>query len=125
MVEEFIHEEADGTYVLDAKLTLEEANEKLDLEIEDEEFNTIGGHVFGSLGREPVPGDEIESETFVLRVLESDRHRIIKLRLIRKDAKDSKDGKSDSRDQQAVTHNSLKNGHGRKTTEQGMPSANN
>jgi len=124
VVEEFIHEEADGTYVLDAKLTLEEANEKLDLEIEDEEFNTIGGHVFGSLGREPVPGDEIESETFVLRVLESDRHRIIKLRLIRKETKELKDAKADSRDQQSSTHSSLKNGNGKKTTEQGMPSVN-
>jgi hypothetical protein len=76
------------------------------------------------LGREPVPGDEIESETFVLRVLESDRHRIIKLRLIRKETKEPKDAKADSRDQQSSTHSSLKNGNGKKTTEQGMPSVN-
>jgi CBS domain containing-hemolysin-like protein len=83
VVEEFIIEEADGTMLLDAKLTLYEANDKLDLGIDDTEFNTLGGHVFGALGREPSPGDEVKTENYTLRIEESDRHRIIKLRLIR------------------------------------------
>lgn len=83
VVEEFIVEEADGTVLLDAKLSLYEANEKLDLDIEDDQFNTLGGHVFGALGREPAKGDEVKNENFTLRVEEADRHRIIKVRLIR------------------------------------------
>ncbi len=74
----------DGSYLLDAKLPLDEANEELGLQIEDDEFNTIGGHVFGSLGHEPQVGDEVATDDYVLRVEEADRHRIIKLRLIRK-----------------------------------------
>lgn len=126
IVEEFIFEDADGTYILDAKLTLEEANEKLELNIEDEEFNTIGGHVFGSLGREPVPGDEVEAELFVLRVLESDRHRIIKLRLTRKEPVDP-DAEAEAQDQakeQATTNQSLKTGNHKKTTEHNIPAQN-
>lgn len=76
--------EDDGTFLIDAKLSLDEANEELGLKIEDDEFNTIGGHVFGRLGHEPNVGDEVANHNYTLRVEEADRHRIIKLRLIRK-----------------------------------------
>ncbi|PWU00457.1 MAG: hypothetical protein C5B53_04025 [Candidatus Melainabacteria bacterium] len=83
VVQEMVQTQSDGSILIDAKLTLEEANEKLGLDITDEEFNTIGGHVFGLLGREPQSGDEVKGDGYVLRIEESDRHRIIKLRLIR------------------------------------------
>jgi CBS domain containing-hemolysin-like protein len=84
VVLEMIKAEPDGSFLVDAKLSLDDANEKLGLEIVDDEFNTLGGHVFGLLGREPRPGDEIEKDGYVLRVVESDRHRISQLRLINK-----------------------------------------
>jgi hypothetical protein len=36
------------------------------------------------LGHEPSPGDQIETDGYILRIEESDRHRIITLRLIHK-----------------------------------------
>jgi len=84
VVLEMIKAEPDGSFLVDAKLSLDDANEKLGLEIVDDEFNTLGGHVFGLLGREPKPGDEIEKDGYILRVVESDRHRISQLRLINK-----------------------------------------
>jgi len=86
IVEEYVREQEDGTYLLDAKLPLDEVGEKLGLEIEDEEFNTLGGHVFGQIGREPQVGDEVMGKDYILRVEASDRHRIIKLRLIMVDS---------------------------------------
>ncbi len=83
VVTEMVEVQPDGSLLVDAKLSLEDVNEKLGLEIEDEEFNTLGGHVFGLLGREPTPGDEVNEDGYTLRIEESDRHRIIKLRLIR------------------------------------------
>lgn len=83
VVEEMVKKEPDGSYLIDAKMTLDEANEQLALKINDEEFNTLGGHVFGCLGREPHNGDEVSGEDYILRVEESDRHRIVKLRLIK------------------------------------------
>jgi CBS domain containing-hemolysin-like protein len=82
VVEDAFLQQPDGSIILDAKLSLEEANERLDINIEDEEFNTIGGHVFGVLGHEPRPGEEVIKDHYKLRVEESDRHRIIKLRWI-------------------------------------------
>lgn len=84
IVKEYIQQQPDGSYILDGKLDLEEANDKLGLNIEDEEFNTLGGHVFGMLGHAPELGDEITTDNYILRVEESDRRRINKLRLIMK-----------------------------------------
>lgn len=83
IVQEMIQAEADGSLLVDARMTLDDVNEKLGLDIKDKEFNTLGGHVFGLLGREPKPGDEVKEDGYILRVVESDRHRIIKLRLIK------------------------------------------
>ena len=58
---------------------------------ETEEFNTLGGHVFGLLGREPKPGDEITEDGYILRIIESDRHRIIKLQLFKLKEKEVED----------------------------------
>ncbi|HIA51345.1 MAG TPA: CBS domain-containing protein, partial [Candidatus Melainabacteria bacterium] len=82
IVKEYIQPQTDGSILIDGKLDLEEANEKLGLKIEDEEFNTMGGHVFGMLGHAPELGDEIKTDEYILRVEESDRRRINKLRLI-------------------------------------------
>lgn len=84
IIEDYQQVMEDGTVVLDAKMALDDFNERYALDIKDEEFNTLGGHVFGLLGREPQPGDEVEEGAFTLRVEEADRHRIVKLRLIRK-----------------------------------------
>lgn len=83
VVQEMIELQSDGSLIVDGKLTLDEANEKLGLEIHDDEFNTLGGHVFGVLGREPRPGDQVIENGYTLRIEELDRHRIIKLRLIK------------------------------------------
>jgi len=83
VVEEYVEEMEDGSVIVDARMSLYDFNERLNLKIEDEDYNTVGGHVFGKLGREPKPGDEVEVDGHILRVEESDRHRIIKLRLVK------------------------------------------
>lgn len=83
--EQMIQPAEDGSLLVDARIDLEDVNEKLETNIEDEQFNTLGGHVFGLLGREPEEGDEVESDSYLMRIEEADRHRIIKLRLIKKE----------------------------------------
>lgn len=86
--EEFVETQPDGSILFDAKLSVYDASEKLGIELDDEEFNTVGGHVFGELGRKPQVGDQIETDTFIMRVEAADRHRILKLRLIHKHPED-------------------------------------
>jgi CBS domain containing-hemolysin-like protein len=68
--------------MIDARIDLEDVNDKLGLNIDDEQFTTLGGHVFGHLGHEPQVGDELNTDDYTLRIEEADRHRITKLRYI-------------------------------------------
>jgi putative hemolysin len=63
----------DGTY------TIDDFNEEFDTELEQEDFNTMAGLVFGELGRAPEIGDEVRTDGLLLRVLEIDGSRILKL----------------------------------------------
>ena len=91
--------------------------EKFGIEIDDEEFNTVGGHVFGELGRKPQVGDEIETDEFTLRVEGADKHRILKLRLIRKDPAQKDQPESEKNGNGTAHGGTDKNGLTNKTVE--------
>ncbi len=73
---------ADGSASLDGLLAIEEVNERLALAIDEPYYDTIGGYVFGRLGRKPELGDEVQVDgrTFVVEQL--DGLRIARLRLL-------------------------------------------
>jgi putative hemolysin len=54
-----VERRADGSVALDGLLPLEDVNERLGLELEDPHYATLGGYVFGRLGRMPHVGDEV------------------------------------------------------------------
>ena len=71
----------DGTTVAgDAEI--EVLNKQLDLSIDGGEHQTIGGLVFGSLGRLPQAGDQVHKDGVVFEVLEMDRRRVEKVKLV-------------------------------------------
>lgn len=65
IVDEYDQEEAlveplgDGTFRVDAKMPIDEVNELLNVELPHEEWDTVGGLVFGLIGRVPVPGETV------------------------------------------------------------------
>lgn len=61
---------------------VDEVNEKLHLGIETDDFDTLGGFVFGEIGRLPEEGDEVIYKNLTFRVLSLDKNRIEKLRVI-------------------------------------------
>jgi putative hemolysin len=67
------HIRIEGTY------TIDDFNEEFDTTLEQEDFNTMAGLVFGELGRAPEVGDEVRTDGLCLRVLEIEGSRIIKL----------------------------------------------
>ena len=71
----------ENTLNLDAKYEIEKLNEKYDLDIPTDDFDTIGGYVFGLLGREPEIGDVIEDRNISYKVLELDGIRISRLEM--------------------------------------------
>ena len=55
--------------------------EMFDLRIEKEDFDSVGGFIFNSLGRMPSVGDEVRVDGLVIRVLTVMGRRIKKVRV--------------------------------------------
>jgi CBS domain containing-hemolysin-like protein len=71
-----------GEATISGLVSIDEMNERFDLGIDDPIYNTIGGYVFGQLGRRPEIGDEIVANGDILRVEELDGLRIDRIHLI-------------------------------------------
>jgi putative hemolysin len=69
-----------GEYVFVGSLPISEFNEHIDAGISDEEYDTIGGYVFGVLGHVPEVGESIAIDGWVLSVEVLDGRRIQQLR---------------------------------------------
>lgn len=67
--------------ILSGRYDIDELNERYNLNIPDEEFNTVGGFVFGLIGHEPKEGDSVAFEDLTFTVVEMDGHRVDKVLL--------------------------------------------
>jgi len=83
-----IRELSDGSYSVDGGVPIERVNEALGSRFESEDFGTIGGLVFGHLGRSPGAGDEVRIDGHVLRVEETDGPRVTRLAVRRNRGQD-------------------------------------
>lgn len=68
-------------WLIDGRVDVEDLNDALGLNLPDEDFKTLGGFVFGLIGREPEEGDDVTFEHLHFKVLELDGHRIAKIQL--------------------------------------------
>lgn len=79
----------DGSAVVDGRMSVYDVNEFLDLEIpEKEEYDSLAGYVFHTLGRIPRPGESVETTTFRL-VIQSGSARRLHSILVQKNAIES------------------------------------
>jgi putative hemolysin len=62
-------------------------NERYGLNVSEEDFDTIGGYIFGALGRVPEPGDVVgplgAEQDVSLQVEEIEDRRVTRVRLSR------------------------------------------
>jgi CBS domain containing-hemolysin-like protein len=74
----------EGDVLIDGGAAISEVNERFALMLPEEDFDTIGGYVFGALGRVPVPGDVVEVSAeagATLQVEETEDRRVLRVRL--------------------------------------------
>jgi CBS domain containing-hemolysin-like protein len=76
-----IRPQQDGEALVDGRTLIDDVNEHFNLHLDDEGYDTIGGFVFGQLGRKPEVGDEVESGGYRFRVEAMDGLRIETLRI--------------------------------------------
>jgi CBS domain containing-hemolysin-like protein len=69
--------------IVDARLPIDELNEMFNLEIEKEDFDSIGGFIANELGRMPNVGDQVGIDGIRLKVLSVAGRRVRKVRVTR------------------------------------------
>ncbi|HEY1318306.1 MAG TPA: hemolysin family protein [Gaiella sp.] len=66
---------------ISGSFTIDDFNEEFGTELDDEDFHTVGGYVFGHLGRAAEAGDEVRDNGLHFTVLETSGSRILRLEI--------------------------------------------
>ncbi len=80
---EFIQQQSDNRYLVRALTRIEDFNEYFDCDLDDEEYDTVGGLVMHELGRLPRRDEILQRHGFTFKVLRADRRRIESLEVTR------------------------------------------
>lgn len=67
----------ENVFIVKADVSLEEINEIFETNLPEEDFDSLGGFVFSSLGRVPIQGDVVNYENLQMTVMELDNRRIV------------------------------------------------
>lgn len=73
---------SDNEYLVDPEMRIDEVNERFDLDIQSDKFDSIGGFVIELLDRMPKSKDEVEFENLKFVVVNVDKRKIIQLMII-------------------------------------------
>ena len=79
---EDILEIGEGTYLCDARVDIEDLNEKLTLSLPEEDFDTLGGFVFDLFGKIPVKYEKVSYSGCDFIIQEMDGHKIKTVKLV-------------------------------------------
>lgn len=78
-----VQKTSENEWISDGRIHLEDVNDEIEANFKSEEFDTIGGYVFGMFGRQPKVGESVRNGVWELEVLETDGRRIQKVRIRR------------------------------------------
>jgi CBS domain containing-hemolysin-like protein len=94
----------EGHIRVDGKFSVEELNERFDLDLPSDDYHTIGGVVFGLLGQAPHEGDVVRLNGIRMEVVETDGPRIVHVDVIMPSASSGTEelGPGDDRDERST-----------------------
>ena len=72
---------SDSDYFVQAQTPIDDFNDYFDVELSDEEFDTIGGLVVNAFGHVPARNDTTTFDGFEFRVVNADQRRLLSLRV--------------------------------------------
>jgi CBS domain containing-hemolysin-like protein len=67
---------AEGAPLLDGGIALTDLNAEYELSLEDRDYTTLGGYLFGQLGRLPRPGDRVSVGRDIFEIAEMEGRRV-------------------------------------------------
>ena len=94
--EEFVKQLNEYEYIIEGSMSLDDVNDRLDLELESEDYDSLGGFIIEHLDRLPEVGDEVTSEHGIRLVVETlDKNRVESVHVYLPEKTDSDDEESD------------------------------
>jgi len=75
--------EGSGRFVFSGKVDIDEVVQRLNVQIDREGFETVGGYLMSHLGRVPAVGERFEVDGLAVEVLDAERRRVNKVRIYR------------------------------------------
>ena len=72
----------DGTYEFDGRVLLDDVTELLNIRLDDHEEDTLGGYIFGMLGRRPETADKVNIGDYSFEVLRVNGFRIVRVKAV-------------------------------------------
>lgn len=79
---EFIIQQAQNKYIIDALLALDDFNERFNTSFVDEDIETLGGFLINKFEKVPTKQEIIEINNFIFTVLSADSKKINRIQLI-------------------------------------------
>jgi CBS domain containing-hemolysin-like protein len=79
-----IIDEGNGRFVFSGKVNIDEVMQRLDVEIEREGFETVGGFLMHHIGRVPGAGEKFDIDSLTVEVLAAERRRINMVRICKR-----------------------------------------
>jgi CBS domain containing-hemolysin-like protein len=75
-----IERSVDGSYEFDGRVLLDDVSELLNINLVEHEEDTIGGYIFGLLGRKPEIGDQVIIGDVTFVVLQANGFRVVRVK---------------------------------------------
>jgi len=80
--EKLLIEQADGSLLVDGRLSIEDFEEYFDIEVEREMFDTVGGYVVEQHGRVPLVGEQVRVGDFDMIITQGDQRAVRQLQVV-------------------------------------------
>ena len=79
--------QSDGSMVADARMTIWELNQLMDMEISEEEgYDTLGGYIMATVGRIPQTGEHLDTDDLSIDILAASPRRLDKVKIRRRNS---------------------------------------
>ena len=78
-------DEGHGRFVFSGKVDVDEIAQRMDVHIEREGFETVGGYLLSHLGRVPAVGERFDVDGLTVEVLDAERRRINRVRIVKRE----------------------------------------
>ncbi|MFI5277418.1 MAG: hemolysin family protein, partial [Ktedonobacterales bacterium] len=93
--EQIFEQVSDTEFLVDAKISVDDLNERIDADLPAQDYDTLGGFVYTQLDKIPAVGDVVTYKDLTITVLGTKGRRVTKVKIVRESGPDASGSRSD------------------------------